>query len=132
MPNTIQNKEVTKRTLKQKITDFIEDTATLDVLTLTGNIDLVIKEGAPKEGESEFQWDAIFKKIAAQLKADEQTTAVSVLAYTHAEWDQDSVNFVAEEADASLVTAHNDAVKAAHEARLNAIKSVADAVDKLF
>lgn len=127
-------KAETKKSLKTKITDFINDTATLDVLTLTGDITLVaptdISDGS--NSKEAFNWDNIFKNITKELKADPAKTKVSVVAYTHAEWDQDSVNYVAKGADADLVSAHGRTVASAHEARLNALKSVADAVEKLF
>jgi hypothetical protein len=125
-------KEELKSSLKQKVVDFVNDTATLDVITLTGTIDLVTDQDVPDDQTKEmFKWDEIFKKVAAKMKSSEDTT-VSIVAYTHAEWDQDSVNYVAKDADVKLVEAHGKTVAAAHESRMNAIKSVVEAVEKLF
>jgi hypothetical protein len=125
-------KENLKTSLKQKIIDFVNDTATLDVITLTGTIELVTDEEASSDTQKEmFDWDKIFEKVASKMKAA-QDTSVSIVAYTHAEWDQDSVNYVAKDADVKLVEAHGKTVAAAHESRLNAVKSVVEAVEKLF
>ena len=121
-----------KETLKSKFVNFINDTATLDVITLTGKLQLKTtannQDGNDKES---FDWDAIFKTIIDDMKVDENST-ISVVAYTHAEWDQDSVNYIAENADKELVEAHTKAVASAHESRMNALKSIADAIDKLI
>ena len=120
--------------LKEKIVDFINDTATLDVITLSGNIELVSDADnatAEKADKEAFNWDGIFKKVVAGLK-DQGSTEVSLVAYTHSEWDQDSVNYVARDADVKLVEAHGKTVAAAHESRMNAVKSAVEAVEKLF
>ena len=99
MPDDTMNKTEAKTSLKKRLSSFIEDTVTLDVLTLTGTIKTKVKSSvpdAPADAEKpldEFKWDDIFKSIAADLKTDDKATEVSILAYTHAEWDQDSVNF---------------------------------------
>ena len=120
--------------LKKKVADFVEDTVTLDVLTTTGTIDLVLPKDKknPKTDGKAFDWDAIFERVAAELKPDGDATKVSIVAYTHAEWDQDSVNFVASNADPDLVDAHGKTVAASHEARMKGLKATADAVGKLF
>lgn len=120
-----------RNTLKDRIIDFVNDTVTLDVLTLTGTIELKPeKKTADGKDTYEFNWDDIFKNIAAKLS--ETTAEVEVVAYTHAEWDQDSVNYLAKSADAKLEEAHGKTVGAAHEARMNALKAAAEAVEKLF
>jgi hypothetical protein len=125
-------KDDLKSTLKDKIKNFITDTATLDVITLTGNIELVTDTETSTDSSKEiFNWDKIFEKIVKEMKAA-QNSKVSIVAYTHAEWDQDSVNYVAKDADAKLVEAHGKSVASAHESRMNAIKSVVEAVEKLF
>jgi hypothetical protein len=78
-----------------------------------------------------FNWDKIFEKVQTEMQSKTDNT-VSIVAYTHAEWDQDSVNYVAKDADVKLVEAHGKTVAAAHESRLNAVKSVVEAVEKLF
>lgn len=127
------NKHSTKEdfnvSFKEKLIDFLNDTATLDVLTLSGTIELVASTQTPPPDPDEFKWDDIFSNLAKQLKT--KSTEVSIVAYTHAEWDQDSVNYVAAGADATLLEAHNKTVAAAHEARMNALRSVAEAIEKL-
>lgn len=120
--------------LKQKIVDFINDTATLDVITLSGTVDLVTAADAASDDKKDkemFDWDKIFKKVQKGMQSSQDST-ISIVAYTHAEWDQDSVNYVARDADVKLVEAHGKTVAAAHESRINAVKSVVEAVEKLF
>ncbi len=123
-----------KKSLKSKISDFINDTVTLDVMTLSGSIDLV-KDApdvpAARKEKDIFNWDAMFENVAKELKAGNDTK-VKIVAYTHAEWDQDSVNYVAQNADVKLVEAHGKTVAAAHEARMNAVKAAVDTIGKLF
>lgn len=129
--NTSTRTEATA-SLKSRIAEFINDTATLDVITLSGSIKLVTDAEVNPQGDKDiFNWDEIFKKVATGLKADE-STEVSIVAYTHAEWDQDSVNYVARDADMQVVEAHGKTVAAAHEARMNALKSAVEVVKKLF
>lgn len=119
-------------TLKQKMKDFVKDTVTLDVLTLTGRIELVKPEDTTTANKKDiFNWDNIFKNVADELKTG-KSAAVSIVAYTHAEWDQDSVNYVDQNADVKLVEAHGKTVAAAHEARMNSVKSSVEAIEKLF
>lgn len=125
-------KDDLKTKLKEKIKSFITDTATLDVITLTGDIELVTEADTSGDPAKEiFNWDKIFEKVAKEMKTS-QNSKVSIVAYTHAEWDQDSVNYVAKDADVKLVEAHGKSVASAHESRMNAIKSVVEAVEKLF
>ena len=128
------SKAEAQNSLKQRIVDFINDTATLDVITLSGSIELVTDEDAASDDKKDkemFNWDNIFKKVQTGMQSKDDNT-VSIVAYTHAEWDQDSVNYVAKDADVKLVEAHGKTVAAAHESRLNAVKSVVEAVEKLF
>jgi len=121
-----------QHSLKSKVVDFINDTATLDVITLSGSIELVTEQEDSSDADKEmFAWDKIFEKVAKAMKSSQDNT-VSIVAYTHAEWDQDSVNYVARDADVKLVEAHGKTVAAAHESRMNAVKSVVEAVEKLF
>ena len=132
--NTESSKSDARTSLKQKIVDFINDTATLDVITLSGTIELVTAQDAASAENKEkemFDWDNIFKKVQKGMQTAEDST-ISIVAYTHAEWDQDSVNYVAQDADVKLVEAHGKTVAAAHESRINAVKSVVEAVEKLF
>jgi len=132
--NAGSSKAEAQNSLKQRIVDFINDTATLDVITLSGSIELVTDKDAASDDQKDkemFNWDNIFKKVQTGMQSKDDNT-VSIVAYTHAEWDQDSVNYVAKDADVKLVEAHGKTVAAAHESRLNAVKSVVEAVEKLF
>lgn len=124
-------KDDARNSLKQRIIDFINDTATLDVITLSGAIELVTSGEASSKDKEMFDWDKVFEKVQTKMQTKGDST-VSIVAYTHAEWDQDSVNYVAKDADVKLVEAHGKTVAAAHESRLNAVKSVVEAVEKLF
>ncbi len=132
--NEGSSKADAQKSLKKRIVDFINDTATLDVITLSGSIELVTEKdaaAADKKDKEMFDWDKIFEKVQKGMQSKDDNT-VSIVAYTHAEWDQDSVNYVAKDADVKLVEAHGKTVAAAHESRLNAVKSVVEAVEKLF
>lgn len=126
MPDEV--KKVNKASIQTSIAQFFEDVTTLDVLTLTGNISLVGDDGAMINDDGVFSWDDMFKNIAAKLKAKDVN--VSVVAYTHAEWDLDSVNFVtnSDEATQPLIEAHNAAVKAAQQSRFEAVKSLGNLI----
>lgn len=129
------NKQQANETIQTRISDFLNDTITLDVMTLTGEIKLTADELKPNPNNAqvqEFQWDDIFSKVASQMTQLTADSAIQIAAYTHAEWDQDSVNFVATGADPKLVEAHGEMVSAAHEARMNGLKSIADAVKSVF
>lgn len=122
-------------TIKKRISDFLNDTITLDVMTLTGKIELTqadLGNSAENDSVKEFNWDTIFSNVAEQMTEITPDSAIQIAAYTHAEWDQDSVNFVATGADPKLVEAHGEMVSAAHEARMNGLKSIADAVKSVF
>jgi hypothetical protein len=122
----------TKKTLTSKISDFVNDVATLDVLTLTGDIAFVANEY--DKTEKSFKWDAIFEQMAAQMQPA-AANKLEVVAYTHAEWDLDSVNFVRKdpsESDKILIEAHNQAVSAAQKSRFEAVKLVAEIVKVSF
>jgi hypothetical protein len=112
-------------TLKSRIRNFVNDVATLDVITLTGDITLVANQYDPVA--KKFNWDDLFSSIAAKMKAAD-ASKLEIVAYTHAEWDLDSVNFVRKDlsdGDKDLLAAHNAAVEAAQKSRFEAVKVVA-------
>lgn len=116
-------------TLGTKIQEFVTDVTTLDVLTLTGDITLVT-DSAYDEAAKKFNWDTMFKGIAEKLKTA-AASELEVVAYTHAEWDLDSVNFVKRDlnaAQSNLVAAHNAAVESAQKSRFEAVKIIAGLV----
>ncbi len=118
--------DIDKESIKSRIGSFFNDVATLDVLTLTGDITLV-NANATDGTSGEFQWDDLFKKVAEKMKASDDSK-LSVVAYTHSEWDLDTVNFVTSEltdGTKDLLEAHNSAVKAAQLSRFEAMRTMA-------
>lgn len=109
----------------EKIADGIKDTAvdftTLDVVTLNGKIDAVL------EGSG-----ANFKvKSLVKVLEDAKTNAdVNVVAFTHIDFDQDTVQFVKKglgPEEKELWTMHKDSIESAKNSRiamLNFIKEV--------
>lgn len=120
-------------TLKDKIKKFVGDVATLDVITLSGDIALVADQY--NAAAKKFDWDTLFTNIAAKMKTTGDTARLEIVAYTHAEWDLDSVNFVRKdlsEGDKDLLAAHNAAVEAAQKSRFEAVKVVASLLGVKF
>lgn len=120
-----------KETLKTRIGDFLKDTVTLDVLTLTGTVKLTAQEAdVPAVGDGaakkSLDWDGLFAKITEQLKL-EQGSEVEVVAYTHSEWDCDSVNYIKKglgPEETNIVEGHNSAVESAHKSRFAALEFI--------
>lgn len=111
-------------TLKNRIKEFVRDTVTLDVLTLTGDISLIADQY--DSAKKEFDWDKVFATAAAKMKVAGESK-IEIVAYTHAEWDLDTVNFVRKElseGDKDLLAAHNAAVESAQRSRFEAVKVV--------
>jgi len=113
-------------TLVSKIKDFVTDAFTLDVLTLTGDIKLIADNF--NQAEQNFSWDAVLENVAKQMKPV-TGSQLEIVAFTHVEWDKDSVNFVRKDLtdeQKTLVAFHNSAVEAAQKSRLEAVKLVGD------
>lgn len=118
------------RTLLARINSFVEDVATLDVLTVTGSLELIDVAGAYDAAAGGFRWDTLMENVTKGMKPSD-ANKLEVVAYTHAEWDFDSVNFVKKElsaGDQTLVTAHHAAVEAAQKSRFEAVRIVAGLV----
>jgi hypothetical protein len=114
-----------RETLESRIKKFVNDVVTLDVLTLTGDITLVADQF--DSTKKTFDWDTLFTNIAAKMKVAD-ASKLDVVAYTHAEWDMDSVNFVRKElsvGDKTLIESHHAAVEAAQKSRFEAVRIVA-------
>jgi len=124
------------QSLKSRLAKFIEDVATLDVITLSGSIALdntVTEASGEENGEDALNWDKLFEKITAGMvpSADNK---LEVVAYTHAEWDCDSVNYVASdisEEDQHLIETHAKTVEAAHRNRYEALQFIGKALSNL-
>lgn len=128
----------TAATLGARIEKFVEDTVTLDVITFTGQVVLTpvfavppgAAVGEAKATPAKFNFDELFKKVVEQMTIGD-TTKLELVAYTHAEWDMDSVNFVRKDpslTEVKLIEAHQAAVAAAQKSRFEAVKLVADLI----
>lgn len=133
MPAEDKNPAKTKETIRDRIADFVADTVTLDVLTLTGTVTLEPKAGTSAPADAKVKWDDLFKHLAAQMQAAD-SNKIAVVAYTHLEWDADSVNFVREGdgGDKALLDSHMAAVAAAQKARMDGLKTAAEIVQGFF
>lgn len=103
------------------IKNAIKDTTELNVVTTTGTITLTSAD------MDNVNWEAIGAKVSEKIKAAE----VSVVAYTHSQWDCDTFMFVkasASDEEQKLVESHAAVVDAAHATRRQAVKMLADAI----
>lgn len=103
------------------IKNAIKDTTELDVVTTTGTITLTSAD------MNVDNWEAIGDKVSEKIKAAE----ISVVAYTHSQWDCDTFMFVkasASEEELKLVESHAAVVDAAHATRREAVKMLVDAI----
>lgn len=115
----------------KSLRDFIEDMATLDVVTLTGNLTLKVSD-LQSEGEGNKK-PIKFAGIMQQLEGNvlKKGSTISALAATHVSIDKDTVTFVKEDLtpqEAVYLEFHNETVKAAGIARA----AMADGIAKLF
>ncbi len=128
-------KQDVNKKLGERLQKFLEDVATLDVLTLSGTIALENADSNKndKKPEDVINWDSLFKKVTDGMKPD-AANKLEVVAYTHAEWDCDSVNFVKNDASPAvqaLVENHRQAVEAAHRSRYEALKFIGNVIGGL-
>jgi hypothetical protein len=103
-----------------KIRDSLEDIATLDVVTTTGNITLTTADTGALTN-----WEKLADKVSEKIKAAE----IEVVAYTHSQWDCDNFTHVKKDlsdAEKLLVETHNATVDSAHELRREAVKVLKD------
>ena len=97
--------------------DTIQDIVSVDVVTLTGTIDIK----SCFEGEH-IQLKKIYETIEKNAKGESD---IEVVAFTHVDLDADSLNFVKKNlslAETALVEAHNEAVITAQETRAGIIE----------
>jgi hypothetical protein len=137
MPNTAQ-------TFATRLESFVDDVASLDVITFTGIITLTANHVAPAQGPvagangaagtpsepKKFNFDILFDQVVQQMVPNPQNE-LKLVAYTRAQWDMDSVNFVTKEpgvAEQKLIDAHQNAVEAAQKSRFEAVKLVAELI----
>jgi len=102
-----------------KISAAAQDFTTLEVVTCTGTINVKLDGDAPVN----------LKDVLALVKDAAGPTAgqVKIAAYTNIDFDQDTVVFRQDGADAEILQLHDNAVQAAQESRkamLHFIKEV--------
>ncbi len=112
-------------TIKEKITAFATDLATLDVLTLTGSITLTPAPTSDGAGTKELKWDEFFKTVAGKINAVGDNDKLEIVAYTHAEIDADSVNYYRSTENDPLLQLHQETVQSATQARMDALAAFA-------
>lgn len=104
-----------------RIKDAADDIASLDVVTLTGDVDI---QGSNNKVD--------LKKLYQTIQANAiSKTNMSLVAYTHLDFDSDAVLFVKgalSEGEKPLVDAHNAMVKASQEARLAFVRAIKDVI----
>ena len=121
----MSKKEDAQNTLFDKIKSFLDDVTTLDVLMLSGTVTLKPADGGG--GAGKFKWDELLKNVAEQLKVADGTE-LTVAAYTHAEWDHDSVNFFAKDLPDAARDLHLKNVETAHKSRMEALSFIGDLI----
>lgn len=122
------------KALFDKVQTVAEDLTTLEVTTLTGDINLLLKE----EGEGDNQTfkfvkkDALMKLIGDNAKLGENSK-ISIVAYSSIDLDQDAVNFVKanmSDGEIKLYQLHLDSIKASQEARAGFLKFLVGLFDQ--
>ena len=128
------NTAAPKATLLSHIASFVQDVATLDVVTLTGDLKLVDPGTVYDNTKNDFDWDAFFRKVTEGMRPS-QTNELEIVAYTHAALDLDTAQFVKRslsEADKALLAAHNAAFESAQKSRFEALRIVGGLMNLKF
>ena len=99
-----------------KVADKIKDLVTIDVVTLTGELNLDV---TPAGGASKIDPTELFKNLEATPGGK-----LSVVALTHVEIDMDVTNFGSSAPSTALLTLHQESVKNAVEARKAVIEMI--------
>ncbi|MCG8355717.1 MAG: hypothetical protein MI920_09120 [Kiloniellales bacterium] len=95
-----------------------QDLASIDVVTVSGNIEV-------KLAGDKIDFKNMVKSIHQNVA--KTTGTVHIVAFTHIDFDKDAVNFVKSgltPEETPLISAHNDMVKTANEARLAVVNFV--------
>jgi len=112
--------------IAQDILDGITDLTTLDVVTITGTINIT----SSIEEDDTLDFQKLHKNLMSEVKVG-GAAQFNVLALTHIEIDCDSTNFVKSNLSGEempLVTAHNEMVKTAQETRIGIVKMLGDLI----
>ena len=132
MANTDRKEKPLFNKIGDAVYAFIDDVTTLDVITLTGNIQVDIKALTDSTGK-EWKLNSLAEGMLTKIKAsDPAGEHLDFVAFTHYEADCDSVSYFQKEAPKDLLTAHNEAVKAAMASRSGLLEVATSLVGKLF
>jgi hypothetical protein len=102
----------------------VKDLSTLDVVTLSGSIDLTSGQGTSPN----LELSKLPELISNAIKGGATKVNVKVVAFTHVEGDLDTTHFVETDANASLLEAHKEIVKTAHDARNSFLRMLKELV----
>lgn len=119
-----------RTTLGERLKQFLDDVTSLEVLTLTGDIKLT---GAGAGGGQSVKLDNLMTAVAQGMTPGANNT-IKIVAYTKAQFDCDSINYMIEGAtpeQQALIESHRKTVEAAHRSRFEALKFIGDAVKSL-
>jgi hypothetical protein len=107
----------------KSINDYINDLSSLDVVTLTGDLTIDVKDMSAKATDGDEEKKPLrFGQIMRQLEGNilDGKSEVSALAITHISLDRDTVTFVKKDLspeEVAYLNFHNETVKAAGLAR---------------
>ena len=115
--------------LKEKVAEIVEDIATLDVLTLTG--ELTLTEPKTENGRSRLDLSELYEALvqATQKRTQggtEVAATLEVVAFTHIDFDKDVCQFVKSNPDEAILKSHRDMVQASQDARRAVIEMAAN------
>lgn len=99
-----------------EIKDAVKDVSSLEVITFSGKVTGVIKDG-----ENMINWDNMISLAKAEGE-------VQLIAATKIEFDRDTKIFIASGAPANLVETHNEAVENAMMVRQNITNLIAEKI----
>jgi hypothetical protein len=108
-----------------EIRDAADDLAHIDVLTITGDIDL--KAAAAPE-ENRFRLARLYQGLLAAVGQDSK---IKVVAYSRKDPDLDAIHFVTgtlSTEEKELLATHCEMVRAAEEGRAAFLRTIADLV----
>ena len=111
--------------IAKKISDTAVDFTTLEVTTLTGDVNQIINA----QGKFKLKQDLI-KTLGN--KTGTTKGKIKLLAHTHIDFDHDTVNFVKSDLtdqEKDLFVLHESAIISAHEARKSFLRFLVEVLD---
>lgn len=109
--------------LFDQIGEKLQDAVHIDVLTLTGKIQLN-SAVVDQNGERVFKLGKLYENLTSSV--DPANASISVVAFTRVAPDYDTVNFADSDASEDKLKTHNEMVRSAQEARASFLKMIAD------